>query len=135
MHSDTRARKHATSTVPLSSVQPCQAEKGKSTSHSQSTVRHVYKSNYEIKDVRAAWKAMNAHTMVRRRRAATSQVPVTFLGWDGQTGYVSVAKLRPLMCADEFKAVAVSTQLQVEFECARIEAVGLLDEVPRRMGR
>jgi hypothetical protein len=28
MHSDTRARKQATSTVPLSSVQPCQAEKG-----------------------------------------------------------------------------------------------------------
>ena len=54
MHSDTRARKQATSTVPLSSVQPCQAEKGKSTSRSQSTVRHVYKSNYEIKDVRAA---------------------------------------------------------------------------------
>ena len=27
---------------------------GKSTSRSQSTVRHVYKSNYEIKDVRAA---------------------------------------------------------------------------------
>ena len=47
MHSDTRARKQATSTVPLSSVQPCQAEKGKSTSRSQSTVRHVYKSNYE----------------------------------------------------------------------------------------
>ena len=59
MHSDTRARKQATSTVPLSSVQPCQAEKGKSTSRSQSTVRHVYKSNYEIKDVRAAWKAMH----------------------------------------------------------------------------
>ena len=33
-------------------VQPCQAEKGKSTSRSQSTVRHVYKSNYEMKDVR-----------------------------------------------------------------------------------
>jgi len=63
MHSDTRARKQATSTVPLSSVQPCQAEKGKSTSRSQSAVRHVYKSNYEIKDVRAAWKAMNSHTM------------------------------------------------------------------------
>ena len=28
MHSDTKARKQATSTVPLSSVQPCQAEKG-----------------------------------------------------------------------------------------------------------
>jgi len=67
MHSDTRARKQATSTVPLSSVQPCQAEKGKSTSRSQSTVRHVYKSNYEIKDVRAAWKAMNSHTMVRKQ--------------------------------------------------------------------
>jgi hypothetical protein len=52
MHSDTRARKQATSTVPLSSVQPCQAEKGKSTSRSQSTVRHVYKRNYEMKDVR-----------------------------------------------------------------------------------
>jgi hypothetical protein len=67
MHSDTRARKQATSTVPLSSVQPCQAEKGKSTSRSQSAVRHVYKSNYEIKDVRAAWKAMNSHTMVRKQ--------------------------------------------------------------------
>ena len=50
----------------------------------------------------------------------------------GQTGYVSVAKLRPLMCADKFKVVAVSTQLQVEFECARIEAVRLLDEAPPR---
>jgi len=30
-------------------------------------VRHVYKSNYEIKDVRAAWKAMNSHTMVRKQ--------------------------------------------------------------------
>lgn len=59
-------------------------------------------------------------------RAATSQVPVTFLGRQGQTGSVSVARLRPLMCADEFKAVAVSTQLQADFECARIEAVGLL---------
>ena len=67
MHSDTKARKQATSTVPLSSVQPCQAEKGKSTSRSQSTVRHVYKSNYEIKDVRAAWKAMYSHTMVRKQ--------------------------------------------------------------------
>ena len=57
---------------------------------------------------------------------------MTFLGWDGQTGYVSVAKLRPLMCTDELKAVAVSTQLQVDFECARIEAVGLLDEAPPR---
>ena len=34
-------------------------------------------------------------------RTATSQVPVTFLGREGQTGRVSVAKLRPLMCADE----------------------------------
>ena len=67
MHSDTKARKQATSTVPLSSVQPCQAEKGKSTSRSQSTVQHVYKSNYEIKDVRAAWKAMYSHTMVRKQ--------------------------------------------------------------------
>ena len=71
MHSDTRARKQATSTVPLyPSVQPCHEpcavpagaepaqlkpqREGKSTSRSQSTVRHVYKSNYEIKDVRAA---------------------------------------------------------------------------------
>ena len=30
-------------------------------------MRHVYKSNYEIKDVRAAWKAMNSHTMVRKQ--------------------------------------------------------------------
>jgi hypothetical protein len=67
MHSDTRARKQATSTVPLSSVQLCQAEKGKSTSRSQSAVRHVYKSNYDIKDVHAAWKAMNLHTMVRKQ--------------------------------------------------------------------
>jgi hypothetical protein len=75
MHSDTRARKQATSTVPLSSVQPCQAEKGKSTSRqsrSQSAVRHVYKSNYEIKDVRAAWKAMNSHTMVRKQSTSAA---------------------------------------------------------------
>jgi hypothetical protein len=50
-------------------------------------------------------------------RTATSQVPVTFLGREGQTGRVSVAKLRPLMCADELaKAVAVRSQLRGDFE-------------------
>ena len=49
-------------------------------------------------------------------RTATSQVPVTFLGREGQTGRVSVAKLRPLMCADELaKAVAVRSQLRGDF--------------------
>ena len=35
-------------------LKPQREAEGKSTSRSQSTVRHVYKSNYEIKDVRAA---------------------------------------------------------------------------------
>ena len=79
MHSDTRARKQATSTVPLSersnramnrvpggqsrAALSRSARREEHVSSSQSTVRHVYKSNYEIKDVRAAWKAMkNSHT-------------------------------------------------------------------------
>jgi len=41
---------------------------------------------------------------------------VTFLGREGQTGRVSVAKLRPLTSADELNAVAVRSQLRGDFE-------------------